>query len=300
MNVRNQCSGSRVRRAFTLVELLVVIAIIALLISVLMPSMNKARKQAKAVRCGSNTRQLGIAMTLYQNDYEHYPSHQWRINDPEDTRVRWFLQLAYILGDFEVQTCPAVPDWDIGRNNSYGYNYKYLGSVRDNESPDNPRPPYERFPVRDIRAPAATIAFADCDGTGWTMDWAPEKPAGDHNPLRIGNHGYVLDPTYIPLWSEDTYSGGELEPYAWHNWRSFLSERHLGKSVAIFVDGHSERVDPNIAYRDNRMFNGLGMDPGQNEQHPLYRADRHVDYRWDESSGQEWRYPKVFGDAGQP
>ena len=58
------------RRAFTLVELLVVISIIALLVSILMPALSRARYQAKKVLCMSNMRQWGLASSSYASDYE--------------------------------------------------------------------------------------------------------------------------------------------------------------------------------------------------------------------------------------
>jgi len=70
------------RSGFTLIELLVVIAIISLLVSILLPSLNKAKELAKKTLCLANLRHIGLAVAMYAQDYDSaYPStpnvYQW-------------------------------------------------------------------------------------------------------------------------------------------------------------------------------------------------------------------------------
>lgn len=104
---------------------------------------------------------------------------------------------------------PLVSNWSVGRNNSYGYNYQYLGNdrARNGYYDDGGTTPslgtddkrgFINFPVvqSQIERPDLTIMFAESDGTGTGPYVAP---GSSNNMTRIGNHGYLIDPTFIPL-----------------------------------------------------------------------------------------------------
>ncbi len=269
--------------AFTLIELLVVVGIIALLVAVLLPSLAQARAQARSASCQSNVHQTGLGMIMYHHQYRAYPAH--RSPMPQDHR--WFIAMTKILTNKEVQNCAETPDWEIGRNISYGYNYKYLGSARENDI--SPKAPYENWPVKSVRMPARTIAFGDNDGTGWKkphLNRDPDDPSQPcKDPERFGNHGYALDPTYIPEYSLASVNNeGRPEPYAWNNRRTYPSTRHRGAGNFCFVDGHVQRMLPEQILRDNRYWNGLGAEDRQRDPHVWpHKHDPATEWRFEGS-----------------
>ena len=208
-------SFSRHRRrvslhGFTLVELLVVISIIALLISVLLPALQGARDAARAAKCMSNERQIGIAFANYLQEWDYtYPyanqsqvdTVNWNTKNTDQARS-WNRAMAPYLGDYgqftssgthgliaEVLWCsmnPFTPYADTDNNRiptTYGMNVEAFPNnwVPPNNDVNNPLDARKEV---DLPQPSATLLVGEVangppeetpDGDKWRWVTVPSQ-----------------------------------------------------------------------------------------------------------------------------
>jgi prepilin-type N-terminal cleavage/methylation domain-containing protein/prepilin-type processing-associated H-X9-DG protein len=131
-------SQTKRQNAFTLIELLVVIAIIALLLSITMPALNKAKEKVRAVICRSNLKQWGVITSLYAQDNESklYQSVE-NLSDPgglDDLEAYWIHASLPYYNDKKIRTCPStrpfLPDRPRAWAN-YGETFKTWGKLTE-------------------------------------------------------------------------------------------------------------------------------------------------------------------------
>ncbi len=227
-------------KAFTLIELLVVIAIIALLMGILVPALNRARGQGRAVACLSNLKQLGLALQMYADAYNGlFPR---AMND-----VKWPLVFMPFMGEgmktvqdyrkVKVYQCPSFPTSGVGLNNvpNREQTIDYVVNAWDMDDPglSSGQQGKERIqPTRlaSVKQPSLRIYMADHEAG----DWRPI--IRDRYELDLMSKFEIFD-----IWSVAHLPPSNSETNSTNLHRRVARERHRGKGCNnLFFDGHSD------------------------------------------------------------
>jgi prepilin-type N-terminal cleavage/methylation domain-containing protein/prepilin-type processing-associated H-X9-DG protein len=249
----------RHRSGFTLIELLVVIAIIAILAAILFPVFAQAREKARQTTCLSNSRQMGLGLSMYvQDNDETYP---WSANIDPDPNPSWSGLISPYVKNLAVFACPSQPDVDVVKGGlgtpanfkaagprNYSANSEVLAWMTKGKNVEFNRE-YNRTVRRlaEIPEPANTIAFFDVSRAGTVFPQQnPFKPT--HWWWSVLNDGVA----YL-AWKNP--NANERDSAAW-DYVGLI--RHLGGASYVFADGHAKWMKPEMTLRRRQATSPTG------------------------------------------
>lgn len=265
------------RKAFTLIELLVVIAIIAILAAILFPVFAQAKAAAKKTASLSNTKQLGLGITMYSGDSDDYlPMLQYYNKGEVDGNGNWdeqhtWIQVTYPYiksggtdnvghqkgtGGLFVSPGYPAPKQDAG---SYALHYDlardgaapWIGTNADGsyKAPDN----FKVFTTTGIDQIADKIYVIErgvnkgqgnwLQWTPWEWDWIDYlSPDANGNPTHAPEHQTSIDKGKGDCdlqYSLDNYSTS-FDGSSWAACGMLPRYRYNGSSPVVFLDGHAK------------------------------------------------------------
>jgi len=303
------------KRAFTLIELLVVIAIIAILAAILFPVFAQAKAAAKASAALSNTKQLDLAVLMYENDYDDdfVPGSTWDTgNDPicltdNHCYSNWTCDTAPYVKNADLLNDPTSSaqnyfGWPAIVNNTvfpeFGYNYEFLAPVIGN-GPTSRSSSNANNPSNTVMITSKWIHADQQNWSGGTLWFVGPLPGGvgedgasegvvcgalAQNCFSDWGHGDQWDgPSSIFNVSEleGRYTGGN-------------AFRVANQVTVAWVDGHAKRVNySSLAAGTNYSYTAPAGSPGSNGNITTTHA---ANYPWSLTKDcSEWAFPEGNG-----
>ena len=249
MSVQFSSSAPRRRCGFTLVELLVVVGIIALLMSILLPALNKARENARQVKCANNMRQIWMACLMYANENKDK------------------LPIPPSVGNFNsILVSPGLaitmdPNGNIGGIYDYtqGTLWPYISkSVQARKDVFNCPTDLDAFRPVSRGTINYTASYERNLTYSWNAQVRGKEQNGDNNhPTGIRLGSIVTPGNKIALIEEQFPNDGLAYIVGGNDVDDQLTNRHLKRGNQGFADGHVEAVFPeDMGFNTNEPNDG--------------------------------------------